>query len=102
MYQFIVKEKGYASWRINKIKEGPDEIDISVPICEPYNKKLFHDDIFDTDFNICNSKTRNLSYIAGILDYSGKTFGRHRNGKFLYKVIPDNKLLRVNASNYES
>lgn len=93
MYQFIVKEKGYASWRINKIKEGPDEIDISVPICEPYNKKLFHDDIFDTDFNICNSKTRNLSYIAGILDYSGKTFGRHRNGKFLYKVIPDNKLL---------
>ena len=62
---------------------------------------LFHEDIFDKDFNICDSKARNLSYIAGILDYNGKTFGRHKNGKFLYKVIPDNKLLPCFLIPYE-
>ena len=106
MYQFIVKEKGYASWQIDKLEdEEEDEEEYKINLCdsfaEPYKKKLFHGDIFDKDFNIQNSKIRGLSYIAGILDYSGKTFGRYKNGKFLYKVIPDNKLLPCFLIPYE-
>ena len=101
MYQFIVEEKGYASWSINKINGESDELEICSSMSDPYKNKLFHEDIFDKDFNICDSKARNLSYIAGILDYNGKTFGRHKNGKFLYKVIPDNKLLPCFLIPYE-
>jgi exoribonuclease R len=64
----------------------------------PVREKLFNQDIFkvkDGKINLLHSTTRSMPSIPGVLVLEkAKKLGK-RNGKFLYKCIPDDKRLPV-------
>ena len=68
------------------------DIDINPNTC-----KLFTNDVFSYEKNavtIVHSTVRSGSPMPGVLIINGnKTYGRSKNGKLLYKCVPDDKRL---------
>jgi exoribonuclease R len=91
MYTIEIKDRLYSEWVIYQSNDETKEpVNICVP---PTDNKLFNGDIFITNKNhtiqLISSNVRS-SIIAGVIILKGnKTYGRHINGKFLYKCIPD-------------
>ena len=104
-YKILIRNNKYTEWEWffrdgSKIIQSDKHIDVSL---NPFNKKLFTEDIVDESYNIIESKIRNIPYLSGILLIIGKTYGRTKNGKgkFIYKCIPNNKLLPAFLIPYE-
>ena len=87
-YKIILENRNYNSWNIydsNNLKKTNLQIN-------PLESKLFSNDVFTFEknkVNIIHSSIRTGPAIAGVLILSGnKTYGR-KNGKLLYKCMPD-------------
>ena len=91
LYTIEIKDRLYSEWVIYKSSDETKEpVDIYVP---PTDQKLFNGDMFITNKNhtieLISSTVRS-SIIPGVIILKGnKTYGRHTNGKFFYKCIPD-------------
>ena len=87
MYKALIHDRGYNNWDYYEaITFKKIELNLN-----PAEHKLFTNDIFtceDNKINIVHSSTR-LGSIPGVLIIKGnKTYGR-KNGKLLYKCVPD-------------
>jgi len=87
-YKIVLENRNYTNWNIydsNNFEKK--DMDIN-----PLENKLFSNDVFTFNKNktiIIHSSVRTSESIAGVLIISGnKTYGR-KNGKLLYKCMPD-------------
>jgi exoribonuclease R len=70
----------------------------------PVDLKLFTDDIIEINgenIKIVHSSLRQMNYIPGILNITGKTYGRAKD-KLLYQCIPDDKRIPIFLVPYQS
>ena len=91
LFQILINNRNYSSYEImdaNKFDK------VVLDIIDPFKHKLFTNDIFTVNENnqvkIVSSSIRNGLQIPAVLILHGdKTYGRHSNGKLLYKGVPD-------------
>lgn len=87
-YKFILENRQYINWNIFDANNF-EKKDLQI---NPIESKLFSNDVFTFEknkVNILHSSIRAAATIAGVLIIAGnKTYGR-KNGKLLYKCIPD-------------
>jgi exoribonuclease R len=88
IYKIIIEDRNYSNWKIydsNNFEKKEIHID-------PIEHKLFSNDVFTFEknkVNIIHSSVKKSTAIPGVLIISNnKTYGR-KNGKLLYKCIPD-------------
>ena len=105
-YKVHINNRDYASWTFYN---ATDFQEIDLPI-NPIEHKLFANDIFTLDddetspkkVNIVHSTIRISSSIPGVLIINdSKTYGRHKNGKLLYKCVPDDMRIPTFLVPYE-
>uniref|UniRef100_A0A6C0D8B5 RNB domain-containing protein n=1 Tax=viral metagenome TaxID=1070528 RepID=A0A6C0D8B5_9ZZZZ len=88
VYKIVLENRNYNNWNIYD-SDNFLKTDIQI---NPLESKLFSNDVFTFEknkVNIIHSSIRTGPSIAGVLIISGnKTYGR-KNGKLLYKCIPD-------------
>jgi len=96
LYKIHIHNRGYTSWTLfmpHNFKE------LELPDLNPAETKMFNNDVFmmvDSEVTIVHSTVRISESLAGVLVLKGnKTYGRSKNGKLLYKCIPDD--LRIPA-----
>ena len=95
-FKIYVNDRNYTSWNIFEIVNfQPVNLEIN-----PIENKLFSNDVFSVDnaknVKLIHSSIRSGTFIPGVLIISGnKTYGRQqkKNGKLLYKCIPDDMRL---------
>lgn len=87
-YKIVIENRDYANWKIYD-SNNFDKTNLQI---NPVENKLFSNDVFTFEknkVNIIHSTLRSGTSIPGVLIISGnKTYGR-KNGKLLYKCIPD-------------
>ena len=100
-YKIYINDRNYSAWEVFETQTF-QKVDITV---DPNASKLFTNDVFsfinDNNNNnnnntvtIVHSSVRSGSPMPGVLIISGnKTYGRTKNGKLLYKCVPDDKRL---------
>jgi exoribonuclease R len=92
-YKIYVNDRNYSSWEVFETNTF-QKIDINI---NPNTCKLFTNDVFSYEKNtveIVHSTVRSGSPMPGVLIINGnKTYGRAKNGKLLYKCVPDDKRL---------
>ena len=92
-YKIIINKRDYSSYDIFGITNfEKKELDI-----DPFKEKLFFNDVFtfneNKNVNLLHSCVRAGSNMPGVLLINGnKTYGR-KNGKLLYKCVPDDMRL---------
>ena len=103
VYKFLVEDRNYTSWTIN---DSLNFKEINIQTFDPIRSKLFSNDYFKYDekkreVEIIHSSIRSESFMPGVLMLHGnKTYGR-KNGKLLYKCIPDDRRLPAFLVPYE-
>jgi len=92
-WRIYIDDRNYASWKYYGV-DSKDATHMDLPI-NPYEKKLFNNDIIYETGDLVHSYIRECPSLAGILLLeNSKTFGRTENKKrLLYKCIPDDKRL---------
>jgi exoribonuclease R len=89
LYTIQIKDRQYLEWNIYT-KNGRNLCDETL---SPVENKLFHEDVFilkkDGAIEIVESSLRSAVIPGVLLLKHNKTYGRHTNGKMLYKCIPD-------------
>ena len=114
MYKIHINDMNYTSWTIYKMNQlslsNDHEVDNNTNICNlPINiidHKLFTNDLFTVDetynmISIIESPIRSNTMIPVVLVLNNnKTFGR-KNGKLLYKCIPNDTSLPAFLIPYE-
>ena len=102
MYKILFEDRTYDNHKFYEI-DSLKKVELNI---NPIECKLFYDDVFrliDNKVEIIYSTTRKFTSIAGVLIMKGnKTYGRHSNGKLLYKCIPDDKRLLPFLVPYEN
>jgi exoribonuclease R len=96
VFKIYVNDRNYSSWNIFETANfQPVNLDIN-----PAENKLFSNDVFSVDdaknVKLIHSSIRSATSMPGVLIISGnKTYGRQqkKNGKLLYKCIPDDMRL---------
>lgn len=92
-YKVYISDRKYTSWEIFETATF-QKVDIKI---NPNECKLFSNDVFSFDNNtvkIVHSTIRSSTPMPGVLVISGnKTYGRNKNGKLLYKCVPDDMRL---------
>jgi exoribonuclease R len=87
-YKIVLENRNYTNWNIYD-SNNFEKKDLQI---NPIESKLFSNDVFifeKNKVNIIHSSIRTGSPIAGVLIITGnKTYGR-KNGKLLYKCMPD-------------
>jgi len=87
-YKIVLENRNYTNWNIYD-SNNFEKKDLQI---NPIESKLFSNDVFifeKNKVNIIHSSIRTGPPIAGVLIISGnKTYGR-KNGKLLYKCMPD-------------
>ena len=87
-YKIIIEDRNYLQWKIYD-SNNCEKKEVTI---NPVDNKLFSNDVFTFEknrVNIVHSTLRNTSAIPGVLIIvNNKTYGR-KNGKLLYKCIPD-------------
>ena len=92
VFKIYINDRNYSSWNIFEIVNfQPVNLEIN-----PVENKLFSNDVFSVDnaknVKLIHSSIRSATFMPGVLIISGnKTYGRQqkKNGKLLYKCIPD-------------
>jgi exoribonuclease R len=101
-YKIVLENRNYNNWNIYD-SDNFEKKDINI---NPLENKLFSNDVFTYDkgkdkINIIHSSVRSGPVIAGVLIVAGnKTYGR-KNGKLLYKCIPDDIRIPIFLVPYE-
>ena len=100
-----IENRNYDSWTIHNMETMEP---ISNNTFDPITHKLFSMDVFtpsndNTSIKMERSPVRSNPYISGVLILkNNRTYGRHpKNGKLLYKCIPDDKRIPVFLVPYE-
>jgi exoribonuclease R len=96
VFKIYVNDRNYSSWNIFETANfQPINIEIN-----PVENKLFSNDVFSVDdaknVKLIHSSIRSGTSMPGVLVINGnKTYGRQqkKNGKLLYKCIPDDMRL---------
>jgi exoribonuclease R len=90
VYKIHIHNRAYTGWTFfttHNFKE------LELPSVKPVETKMFNNDVFimvDSEVTIVHSTVRVSESLAGVLVLKGnKTYGRSKNGKLLYKCIPD-------------
>jgi len=96
-YKILIHDREYEKWDILEVLQYTSVPNIQV---NPIQHKLFTNDIFKIgdgeSIQLVHSSIRSTSDIPGILVLAGnKTYGRQtkKNGKLIYKCIPDDTRL---------
>lgn len=93
LYKIYVNDRNYSAWEVFETNTF-QKIDIDI---NPNTCKLFTNDVFSYEkksVTIVHSTVRSGSPMPGVLIINGnKTYGRAKNGKLLYKCVPDDKRL---------
>ena len=93
LYKIYVNDRNYSAWEVFETNTF-QKVDIDI---NPNTCKLFTNDVFSYEKNtvkIVHSTVRSGSPMPAVLIISGnKTYGRAKNGKLLYKCVPDDKRL---------
>ena len=122
-YVMVIGDRNYSSWQIKDVETMLPREDICI---NPIENKLFTMDVFtmkqDTvecclyksnsggsnikksipEIEIQKSPVRMNHNISGVLILKNqRTFGRHENGKLMYKCVPDDKRIPVFLVPYE-
>ena len=108
IYKIYVNDRNYTKW---SLCETANFQPISMENFNPTEHKLFSNDVFSilpnnnnnstTSVNIVHSSIRTTTSMPGVLMIEGnKTFGR-KNGKLLYKCIPDDMRIPAFLVPYE-
>lgn len=103
-YKVYVNDRRYSSWVFYQMT---DLTAVDLPGVLPLEHKLFTNDVFSLDPVINtpilkHSAIRVCESIPAVLILSGtKTYGRHKNGKLLYKCMPDDMRLPACLVPYE-
>lgn len=93
LYKIHVHDRSYTDWSFyNILNYNINTLDV-----DPLKNKLFSNDVFSIDeagnVKIEHSSIRIIGSIPGVLVLkNNKTYGR-KNGKLLYKCIPDDMRL---------
>jgi exoribonuclease R len=96
IFRFVSSDRNYTTWKFISIIDNKEK---ELKDLSPKKATLFNNDVFTynentCEFQICESETRTTKNISGVLILQGnKTFGRHKNGKLLYKCYPDDMRL---------
>jgi exoribonuclease R len=90
IYKILVEGRNYSSWSIYETVYFKPLTDLNL---NPIENKLFSNDFFTVndkkEVTIIHSSIRTGTFMPGVLVLHGnKTYGR-KNGKLLYKCIPD-------------
>jgi len=104
VFKIYVNDRNYTSWNIFETANfQPVNLEIN-----PVENKLFSNDVFSVDdaknVKLIHSSIRSGSSMPGVLIINGnKTYGRQdkKNGKLLYKCIPDDMRLPAFLVPYE-
>ena len=96
-YKVTIKNRDYSEWDIID-ENGVVLNDKTSLIKNPVDNKLYNNDIIDESGNLIEkSPIRDDETIHGVLITSGKTYGRaniiNKQGKLLYKCVPNDKSL---------
>ena len=106
IYKIYVHDRNYTKW---SLCETANFQPVSMENLNPLEHKLFSNDVFTivpnnnnaTSLNIVHSSIRTTTSIPGVLMIEGnKTFGR-KNGKLLYKCVPDDMRIPAFLVPYE-
>ena len=104
-YKATISDRNYSNWEIHKTTDFTLVTDVLI---SPLEYKLFSGDVFTVNNNnqpevtIVHSSVRSCESIPGVLILAGtKTYGRNKNGKLLYKCIPDDMRLPCFLIPYE-
>jgi exoribonuclease R len=94
IYKIIVDNRNYSSWTIYETIHYKPITEFEL---KPIENKLFSNDFFkwnkEKKIEIVHSSIRSGTFIPGVLILEGsKTYGR-KNGRLLYKCIPDDMRL---------
>jgi exoribonuclease R len=82
-YKINIKNANYTDWLVEPNIEN----------FNPINKKVFDNDILNSDLEIIESPIRNSELLGVIVINNLQTYGTYINNKLLYKVIPRNTSL---------
>ena len=82
-YKINIKNANYTDWSVEPNIEN----------FNPINKKVFDNDILNSDLEIIESPIRNSELLGVIVINNLQTYGTYSNNKLLYKVIPRNTSL---------
>jgi len=104
VFKIYVNDRNYSSWNIFETANfQPVNLEIN-----PVENKLFSNDVFSVDdaknVKLIHSSIRSGTSMPGVLIINGnKTYGRQnkKNGKLLYKCIPDDMRLPAFLVPYE-
>ena len=114
-YKIYVNDRNYSSW---EVFDANNHSKLSLDITSPFESKLFSNDVFSIDqnnaINIIHSSIRCDEHMPGVLVLAdNKTYGREskssntgtkskiKEGRLLYKCIPDDKRLPTFLVPYE-
>lgn len=97
IYKVLINDRGYTSWTFYATTDFQE---VELPFIIPSDRKLLTNDVFSLDENnsltLLHSSIRVSESIPGVLILkNNKTYGRQtgKNGKLLYKCIPDDRRL---------
>ena len=104
VFKIYVNDRNYSSWNIFETANfQPVNLEIN-----PVENKLFSNDVFSVDdaknVKLIHSSVRSGNSMPGVLIINGnKTYGRQekKNGKLLYKCVPDDMRLPAFLVPYE-
>lgn len=93
-YKVYISDRNYSSWEVFETSTF-QKVDVEI---KPNESKLFSNDVFKIDENnnvsLIHSTIRSSTPMPGVLIINGnKTYGRNKNGKLMYKCIPDDMRL---------
>jgi exoribonuclease R len=102
LYKIQIKDRQYLEWSVHT-KTGGNLCHETIT-ASPVENKMFNDDVFILNKNtveIVESPVKKM-VIPGVLVLKhNKTYGRHSNGKLLYKCIPDDAKIPAFLVPYE-
>jgi exoribonuclease R len=90
LYKVYINDRNYSSWEVFETNNF-QKVDMNI---QPNESKLFSNDVFSFNSEkgpeLVHSSVRSTSNIPAVLIINGyKTYGRGKNGKLLYKCVPD-------------
>uniref|UniRef100_A0A6C0CU23 RNB domain-containing protein n=1 Tax=viral metagenome TaxID=1070528 RepID=A0A6C0CU23_9ZZZZ len=103
LYEIQIKDRQYLEWSIYT-KNGGNLSTDTIGTVSPVENKMFHGDVFILNKNVVEIVESHVKkmVIPGVLVLKhNKTYGRHTNGKLLYKCIPDDPKIPAFLVPYE-
>ena len=102
LYTIQIKDRQYLEWSVHTKHGG--NLCTHIMMVSPVENKMFHGDVFIMNKNtveIIESPIKKM-VIPGVLVLKhNKTYGRHANGKLMYKCIPDDPKIPAFLVPYE-